>query len=537
MGPERTVGPAATLTGVVRYHQRSKHALDRYAPGPDRLDWATQPDPFRRFAGAPEIALPLAADRRGMLYRDLFVPGGVKPEALSLETVAVLLELSFGLSAWKAWGGDRWALRCNPSSGNLHPTECYLAVAGVPGIADGVHHYACRDHLLEQRCAVRLPFLGLLVGMSSIHWREAWKYGERAFRYCQLDIGHALAALRYAAGVLGWSVHLLDGWSDGDVAALFGLDRARDFDPAEPEMPELVCAVGPEPEQRVDPEPLLAVVAAGQWHGRANVLSPHHRHHWPVIDTVHRATIKPRTDTPPIPPAELPPPVAVAGSAAAAALIRQRRSAQSFDGVTVASAETVWRLLDATLPRPHLPPFDAWLARPRIHLLLFLHRVDGMAPGLLFLPRRSGVAAEIRPLMRADFDWAEEQGPRHLPLYRLLTGDYRRLATTLCCHQEIAGDSVLSVGLLAEFDRALAKGAWLYRRLFWEAGMIGQALYLEAEAAGLRGTGIGCYFDDAVHEVCGLDGTAFQSLYHFTLGGARNDRRIQTLPPYSHLQR
>ena len=67
--------------------------------------------------------------------------------------------------------------------------------------------------------------------------------------------------------------------------------------------------------------------------------------------------------------------------------------------------------------------------------------------------------------------------------------------------------------------------------------MIGQVLYLEAEAAGLRGTGIGCYFDDAVHEICGLSGTAFQSLYHFTLGGARTDRRIQTLPPYNHLHR
>ena len=92
--------------------------------------------------------------------------------------------------------------------------------------------------------------------------------------------------------------------------------------------------------------------------------------------------------------------------------------------------------------------------------------------------------------------------------------------------------------MLAEFDKTLAEeGPWLYRRMFWEAGMIGQVLYLEAEAAGLRGTGIGCFFDDAVHEVCGLTGTAFQSLYHFTLGGARTDRRIQTLPPYSHLHR
>lgn len=535
MEQRKTIKLDEVQTQVRRYHQRSKHEPDRYAPGPDRMDWATQPDPFRRFAGVPELTLPLAADLRTPRYADLFRPGAVAPESLDLESVAVLFELSFGLSAWKSLGGDRWALRCNPSSGNLHPTECSLAVSGVTGIADGIHHYACRDHLLEHRCAVNLPFTGLLVGLSSIHWREAWKYGERAFRYCQLDVGHALAALRYAAGVLGWQVHLLDEWSDGGVAALFGWDREPDFGSAEPEAPELVCAVGPEPEQHVDLEPLLTAVAAGQWHGQANVLSAHHRHDWPVIDAVRRATVKPRTTSSRTSPADLPPPVAVADSVSAAALIRQRRSAQEFDGVTVAGTEMVWRLLDATLPRPDLPPFDAWPAPPRVHLLVFLHRVDGIAPGLLLFPRRSGVVEEIRPLMRADFAWTKERRPGHLPLYRLITGDCRQLATTLCCHQEIAGDSVLSVGMLAEFDRALAEGSWHYRRLFWEAGMIGQVLYLEAEAAGLRGTGIGCYFDDAVHEVCGLHGTNFQSLYHFTLGGALVDHRIETLPPYGHL--
>lgn len=62
--------------------------------------------------------------------------------------------------------------------------------------------------------------------------------------------------------------------------------------------------------------------------------------------------------------------------------------------------------------------------------------------------------------------------------------------------------------------------------------MVGQMLYLEAEAAGLRGTGIGCYFDDPVHEIFGLEGRAFQSLYHFTVGGAVDDPRLTTLPAY-----
>ena len=67
--------------------------------------------------------------------------------------------------------------------------------------------------------------------------------------------------------------------------------------------------------------------------------------------------------------------------------------------------------------------------------------------------------------------------------------------------------------------------------------MIGQILYLAAEGYGLRGTGIGCYFDDPVHEFLGLKDTSFQSMYHFTIGGQLNDKRIMSESPYEHLKR
>jgi hypothetical protein len=89
--------------------------------------------------------------------------------------------------------------------------------------------------------------------------------------------------------------------------------------------------------------------------------------------------------------------------------------------------------------------------------------------------------------------------------------------------------------MLADFRRSLAEGPWWYRRLHWEAGVLGQVLYLEAEAAGVRSTGMGCYFDDATHELLGIGGDRFQDLYHFTVGGPVDDPRLSTLPPYAHL--
>ena len=192
------------------------------------LDWATQPDPFRRFAGSSVTDLPRTSETR-------------RPATLDLDSLGEFLRCAMGLSAWKQYGTARWALRVNPSSGNLHPTEAYVVWEG------GVCHYAPREHVLETRCALpsdaweevsRTRPNGFLVALTSIHWREAWKYGERAFRYCQHDVGHAIGALRVSAELLGWQLTLLPRWPDAAIAALTGVDRDDDFVVAEREEPE-----------------------------------------------------------------------------------------------------------------------------------------------------------------------------------------------------------------------------------------------------------------------------------------------------------
>src|SRR5262245_11788917 len=146
-----------------------------------------------------------------------------------------------GLSAWKQYGQARWALRINPSSGNLHPTEAWVVHEGR------VFHYAPKEHALEERCVFQSPVADhFLVALTSIIWREAWKYGERAFRYCQHDVGHAIGALRFAASLLGWRLQLLPEWSDAQIAGLLGLDRDQDYKAAEREEAECVAIIGPQ---------------------------------------------------------------------------------------------------------------------------------------------------------------------------------------------------------------------------------------------------------------------------------------------------
>jgi SagB-type dehydrogenase family enzyme len=279
----------------MRYHERTKHHFARFAPGPGRLDWANQPDPFRRFEGAPLTRLPiLGPDEEPVspAYEDLFIPNRVRAAPVTLRTVSRLLEYSLALSAWKRAGATRWALRANPSSGNLHPTEGYLLIGGIAELGEmpGLFHYAPREHALERRadCGF-IPNL-VLVGLSSVYWREAWKYGERAFRYCQHDVGHAIGALRIAAATLGWSARVLDEAADETIDALLGLDREADYEGAERESAELLMAIGPG-ELTVDLEALQELKAT-RWYGKANRLSRDDPLPYEAIDRVAAASRK-----------------------------------------------------------------------------------------------------------------------------------------------------------------------------------------------------------------------------------------------------
>jgi len=225
-----------------------------------------------------------------------------------LRALSRLFEYALSLSAWKQAGDTRWALRMNPSSGNLHPTEGYLFIDSIPelGESPGLFHYAPRSHALERRADCpselysvltrNLPAGAFLVGLSSVYWREAWKYGERAFRYCQHDAGHAVGTQRIAAATLGWSARLLDDVSDEIIEALLGLDRVDDFGGAERESAELLMAVWPgRATTNVSTLEIHAVqeLKAQRWYGKANRLSRGDPVPWEIIDTVSAASRKP----------------------------------------------------------------------------------------------------------------------------------------------------------------------------------------------------------------------------------------------------
>jgi SagB-type dehydrogenase family enzyme len=539
------------LEGVMHYHEETKHQAHRYARSMGYLDWDTQPNPFRRFEGAPVVRLPLLPIREVPLYGECFDPGAVVPEAVSVESISRLFRNSLAISAWKRYQETRWALRVNPSSGNLHPTEGYAILGGISDeLCAGVYHYASDEHALERRAILThstfetlmngFPAGSFLVGLTSLPWREAWKYGERAYRYCQHDTGHALAALRIAAAALGWQLVVLEELSDPDVAALLGLNRTADYHEAEDEDPDLIAVVIPSQEP-LSPETSLhsdtiKLVEAGDWQGHANRLSSNHVE-WNIIEEVALNSLKERTA---VKMKSMPvsmPSLETHRVLSAEKIVQQRRSAVAFDGLTSITAQQFFHLLSRVSPAMTVIPFDALvrseLGMPRVHLAIFVHLVEGLDQGLYVLVRDPAKLPELKAAMHPRFVWIRPSGcPPELELYGLEKADLRRISAGVSCGQAIASDGAFSLGMIAEFETPIwTIGPWLYRRLFWETGIIGQVLYLEAEAAGIRATGIGCFFDDPMHEILGLKGRKFQSLYHFTMGGPVEDTRLTTEPP------
>jgi SagB-type dehydrogenase family enzyme len=424
---------------VFRYHERTKHHPGRYARSPGYLDWANEPDPFRRYEGAVLLSLPFIEKDPGGGYHNLYERGGGPPQPFTVKSVSAFLELSLGLSAWKSYHGTRWALRINPSSGNLHPTEAHLILPPLPenGGRGGVCHYSPFLHALEVRAAFDAGFWlrmrehfgtdGFFVGLSSIYWRESWKYGERAFRYCNHDVGHAMAALSFAGNLLGWKATYLDALSDKDVATLLGF-RKTSWTEFEAEYPEVLLFVHANAETAIPrdmPQGIIDSFQALSYSGEPSRLSKDHRD-WGVIEEVSAASEKPRTPAARHRCGERPFFGGEPAEKQAAAVIRQRRSALAFDGRTALKQEYFFGMLDRTVPRGNSAPFDLGAEDAEVHLLIFVHRVCGLEAGLYFLIRDDREPGEIRRRCRPDFLWERMNATAgSMNLYLLKRGDFR----------------------------------------------------------------------------------------------------------------
>jgi SagB-type dehydrogenase family enzyme len=500
------------------YHHATKHSYRSVRVNARFLDWHNQPDPFRTYEGAPLIALPPEPgflEAAGTFATMAKLEGGVRTakgsnsehrEQVQLDVtwLSRLLWHSMAVSAWKKVPrtGARYSLRVNPSSGNLHPTETYLALHGFTGVDSGLYHYRADRHALELRShgawtqhlarALVIPWVSespLIVGLTSIFWREAWKYGERAYRYCCHDLGHAMVSLLLAARALG-----LPG---GAVAHFSDLRLARALGLAESDEAPMAFLVFP-PQSRSNKLPVPPIQALV---GVPNKLSAEEVP-YELLLGIHRSTILPEPAGP-LPrvsvanvgtaqderslPKSLPGPVR---DHPLGSTVRRRRSALDFEARTPSMGrDEVEQLLDfATKDWPadwrgnfggETTPVER--GADFVTLYLYFHRVRNCEPGVYRWDRPS------------------------CKLEQLHRGNVERVAAYLSLEQALAGNACFAVSMIADLaEAARVFGNRGYRYVHFEAGAIGQRLYVGAEALGWNATGIGAFYDDDVHRYLGF---------------------------------
>lgn len=304
-----------------------------------------------------------------------------------------------------------------------------------------------------------------------------------------------MAALELSARLNGWHTEIQWDVSTRSLAALLGLDRGADFaSDKERDDAEVVVRVAPgcgREAAKLTSVPVMdwveRVSSQMVFHGKAAPLSRSHVRYKEISDVVQAtgSTATPHNayrhvgigNLMPAHPARTLPRFAHDN---ARQIIRQRRSALDFDGSASMDLDQFLSILWSTLPTTQsLWMHPGWNFKPRIHLVLYCHRIVGLPAGIYLLCRDLSSLNDLRHSMAHDgrtaFAWRPlGELAQGLPLYLLGTGDVARFAEFASCRQEIASHGCYAASMIADLASARRDsddGSW-YRRLYWESGYV-----------------------------------------------------------------
>lgn len=153
------------------------------------------------------------------------------------------------------WSGQGITLpargfRTAPSAGATFPLELYIAVFRSNEVAPGLYHYDIRDHALTLKdsdftansivgVALRQMWINdasAAIIITAVAERTASRYGDRATRYIDMEVGHVGQNISLQAVALDLGTTMVGAFNDAALADVLGLPRG--------EMPLYVIPVG-----------------------------------------------------------------------------------------------------------------------------------------------------------------------------------------------------------------------------------------------------------------------------------------------------
>jgi len=477
---------------ALTFHEETKHSYESVYRSRYFLDWANQPQPFKRYLGLEAIPLPADLPMTQMPALLALSPPGetaMTTPVPTLHDLAYVLFYAAGVTKRRFYPGHGEMLfRAAACTGPLYHIDLYLSVCDVPGLQAGLYHFDPRDFALRQlrkgdyrRILVEasgddpaLQEAPIMVIGSDTFWRNAWKYRARTYRHSFWDSGTILTNLLAAARARALPAHLTLGFADAPVNALLDVDTDREvalfllglgtgatLPPAALPVESLHLDVAPLSPEELD-YPAIRIM-----HAASSLESPEDAAEW--RGAAPEAPLSPATgeifSLCPNTAASLP-------SAALEDVIRRRGSTRRFSHQPLSLVQLSNVLVSAT--QPILADCLAASGRRCNDLYLIVNAIDDLPSG----------AYVFHPQSQA--------------LELLCAGDFRRQAGELALGQELAADASVAVFCLCDVLALLERfGNRGYRVAQLEGGILGGRMYLAAYAQGFGATGL-TFFDDDV---------------------------------------
>ncbi|CBE69420.1 MAG: SagB/ThcOx family dehydrogenase [Candidatus Methylomirabilis oxygeniifera] len=508
------------------YHAATKHSYWSIRLGGHFLDWANKPRPYKAYQGLPVIPLP--RDIAPPATEALDAISAFQPDGTSMLDLAGLAQVLFycgGLTKKKVSpGGEAQYFRAASCTGALYEVEIYVVCGDLPRLPAGVYHFCPVDFALRRLRAgdlrgelaratagdTSISSAPVILVLTAIFWRNAWKYQARAYRHFYWNGGTILANLLATTASAQLTSRVVTGFMDARVDHLLGLDSEREASlclvpigassPAAelPEIPPIAPETVPLSKMEVD-YPLITQIRA------ASMLSSEEE------VRVWRSTFIPRPlaslgdqyfPLHPIEREQLP-------ARTLGETILRRGSTHQFAQLPI-SFQQLSTILERTsrgIPADFLGGSSTTL----LDTYLIVNSVENLSTG----------AFHFSPLRQA--------------LELLKGGTFRREAGYLCLEQHLGIEASVVVFFLADLERILERyGNRGYGAAQLEAGIVGGKIYLCAYALGLGATGT-TFYDDDVTEFFSPHAAGKAALFAVAIGhSARVPGRVKFLPPGGH---
>lgn len=194
---------------------------------------------FKAYPRFPQIELP-TPDRSNTPSLDAIIKQRQSVREFSSDSplpLTTLTRVLDGIAITTRGSEVEWdSRRGYPSAGARYPTEAYIIPLHVEGLERRVHHYNVRHNRLEKLwsvddMALRSCFpldtwwesADMLIVLTSFHKRSAVKYGERAYRFCLLEAGHAAQNLSLFSAAAGLGACAYGGFCEEPLMRLLDI--------------------------------------------------------------------------------------------------------------------------------------------------------------------------------------------------------------------------------------------------------------------------------------------------------------------------